>query len=106
MDDKFKNDNNQDEIELPESYRTALLASSLTTIADLIGTISVIQSIEETKLSLQQDAEDQQNLDATIENMQSQINQLIDSNNQLVQQVAELTEWMEAVQRKIDQLNL
>ncbi|MBM7647488.1 hypothetical protein JOC78_000409 [Bacillus ectoiniformans] len=71
-------ENQNEQSTISSSLRLALIAGILTTIADGIATIAALQAIDEEIISQQQDKQDQMELDAKLEKLQEQIDQLTD----------------------------
>lgn len=76
MNNKDSNSELNDLPSIPVSLRLALIAATLTTIADGIAVLSALAAIDEIQIASEKEKQDKNDLDEKINKLQHQIDQL------------------------------
>ncbi|MFD2637733.1 hypothetical protein [Piscibacillus salipiscarius] len=92
--------------ETPQSLKLALLASSLTTVADAIATLATLLAIDETKEANLQAEQEKQDINQQLLNLQYQLDDLTNSHQQQQERLDQVINSLNSIQKMIIDKNL
>lgn len=100
MNDSFDFNSGTSDSDIPQSLKLALLASSLTTVADAVDVFATLLAIDETKEANLQAEQEKQELDQKFSDLQKQLDDITNRQQQQQKSIDQIINWINSTQKK------